>query len=577
MLFLDARRLTGPNHLAPVPLVIVELGLEGPETAAAAEAAYVSELARMRSALGLEPEVELVSRAHRGGVVLGYNAPIDIMLPLADVSEWAAESACAVLAGAGPWPLEPKRSEFASLLESASNPRLLALEAVCVERDMPLLWDDDQVSIGLGRKSICFDNTSIPEVEEIPWEDVGKIRVALVTGTNGKTTSSRLLAHMGKSAGILVGSTSTDHVRVGDQILERGDWTGPSAARVVLRHKDVQLAVLETARGGILRRGLAVQTCDAALITNVSVDHVGGYGIDDLNAMTRVKGVVAEAVDPDGTVVLNAADPYLADFADGVVAKVTFFANLDAGGAASDRTEKAKLVIDRHLAIGGAAVLARNGEIVCIQADSGSERVLARVEDAPITFGGAADYNIDNVLGAVAMAQALWIDDAAIVRGLKSFTMTDNPGRGQLVVRDSVRVLLDFGHNTDGIRAVMALIAKLREEASGSRGKLTVIAGSPGDRTDEDLEDMVRAVAAGKPDHVIVRELPKYLRGRALGEIPGIFQRVLQAEGLPGDAFELAETEVAGLKRALERSTPGDFIALLVHIDQDAVNAFLER
>lgn len=570
MQLLDARRLTGPNHLAPMPLVIVELALAEGETAEDAERAYGGELARMREALGFDGEVELVARAHHGGVVLGYNAPIDIMLPLADVSEWAAESACAVLAGQGGWPLEPKRTEFAELIESARNPRLLDLEMTCVERDMPLLWDDTHVSIGLGRKSISFENASIPPLEEIPWEDVGKIRVALVTGTNGKTTSSRLIAHMGTRAGIIVGSTSTDHVRVGDTILERGDWTGPSAARVVLRHPDVQMAVLETARGGILRRGLALATCDAALITNVSVDHVGGYGIDDLNAMTRVKGVVAEAVDPDGTVVLNAADPYLVEFADGVVAKITYFANLDARG---ERAKKAAEVVEAHRAMGGAAVIARNGDIVCIQASTGEERVLARVPDAPITFDGAADYNIDNVLGAVAMAQALWIDDAAIVRGLRTFSMSENPGRGQLIQHAGVRILLDFGHNTDGIRAVMGLIHKLR----GGVGKLTVIAGSPGDRSDADLEDMVRAVASGRPDRVIVRELPKYLRGRALGEIPAIFGRVLAAEGLANDAFELAESEVSALARAIDLATPGDFIALLVHIDQDAVNAFLGR
>ena len=240
--FLDARRLTGPNHLAPMPLVIVELGLGEGDTAARAHTTYAAELERMRRALGFTDSVEFVVRAHRGGIVFGYAASIDIMLPLADVSEWAGESACSIVNGGEAFALEPKRTEFAELIEKARNPRLLALEETCIERDMPLLWDDEQVSIGLGRKSISFGNASIPDVAEIPWEEVGKIRVALITGTNGKTTSSRILTHMGKCAGIIVGSTSTDHVRVGDIILERGDWTGPSAARVVLRHRDVQMA-----------------------------------------------------------------------------------------------------------------------------------------------------------------------------------------------------------------------------------------------------------------------------------------------------------------------------------------------
>lgn len=572
MQLLDARRLTGPNHLAPFPLVLVELGLAEGETIARAEAAYLEELVRMRGALGLSTDIELVGRAHRGGVVFGYAAPIDVMLPLADVSEWAAESACAVLSGAAPHPLEPKRTEFAELLDAAKNPPLLALEAAAFERDMPFLWDDEKVSIGLGRKSLTFDRNAIPDVESIDWSDIGKIKVALVTGTNGKTTSSRLLAHIGRCAGIIVGSTSTDFVRVGDTILQRGDWTGPSAARVVLRHPEVQLAVLETARGGILRRGLAIEQCDAALVTNVAVDHVGGYGIDDLNAMTRVKGVVAEAVVPEGTVVLNAADPHLVAFAEGVAASVAFFANLDGSDA---RTQAAGRVIAEHIDCGGSAVFARNGEIVSIQAGTGTRTTFGRVADAPITFGGAAAYNVENVLAAVAMAQALWVDDTSIVRGLRTFTMAENPGRGQFIEKNGVQILLDFGHNTDGILAVMQLVQKLRE-ARGRGGKLTVIAGSPGDRTDADLEDMVRAIATGKPDRVIVRELPKYLRGRTLGEIPAIFRRVLVAEGLADEAFEQVEGEVAALSHALSLAKPGDFVALLVHLEQHEVAAYLQ-
>jgi len=210
-----------------------------------------------------------------------------------------------------------------------------ALEALdgetneATRRALPLLWDDEHVSIGEGSRSACWPRAALPDVADVPWQDLGAIPVALVTGTNGKTTSTRLLARMAREAGFRVGAASSDEISIGTQVVQNGDWTGPAAARIVLRDTGVDFAVLETARGGILRRGLAVESCDAALITNISDDHLGSYGVDDLAAMTRVKAVVADAVRPAGTVVLNAHDEKLVALASSLDRAVVFFANLD--------------------------------------------------------------------------------------------------------------------------------------------------------------------------------------------------------------------------------------------------------
>ena len=290
MRLVDARRLTGPNHLSRAPLVIVEIALEPSESAGAACDAYRGELRRMRAAFGLEADVPMLTRLHHGGAVFGYEAPVDAMLACAEMSEWAVESAAEVMAGRPPCSVEPKRVVIAEVLERDRNPRLVALAAEARRRDVPFLWDDDVVSLGTGKRSTSFPKAELPDLASVAWETLGAIPTVLVTGTNGKTTSSRLLARIATEAGLRVGTTSTDGITVGSELLEDGDWTGPAAARIVLRRADVDLAVLETARGGILRRGLAVDTCDAALVTNVSDDHIGLYGIDDVEAMARGEG-----------------------------------------------------------------------------------------------------------------------------------------------------------------------------------------------------------------------------------------------------------------------------------------------
>ena len=517
MRLVDTRRLTGPNHLARTPLVLVEVGLDEGETVEHALAAYRSELARMRAALGLPTDVEVIHRGHTGGAVFGYEVPIDVMLAWAEISEWAAESAAELLAKREPHALEPKRGEIEAMLIRDRNPKLLALVHEARTRNLPLLWDDELVTLGSGRRSASFAKDALPDVGAVAWETLGSIPTALVTGTNGKTTSSRLLARIATEAGLCVGTTSTGGITVGAETLEDGDWTGPAAARIVLRRTDVDLAVLETARGGILRRGLAVDACDVALVTNVSDDHIGLYGIDDVAAMARVKGVVAEAVRTDGTAVLNAADPRLVALAGELACNVTFFADLDAGGAA------ARKVVADHRARGKRVVFAEGGEIR--SANGPDQEAIVRVDAVPITFGGAARYNVENLLGAVATAEALGLAREAIVRGVVGFAMRDNPGRGQVIDCDGVTLVIDFGHNPDGVRAIMQLVSSLRSagkerNARNVQGRLTVVTGSPGDRSDQEIVDLARVLYEARPDRVFVRELSEYVRGRTPGDVP---------------------------------------------------------
>ncbi len=572
MQYVDARRLTGPNHLARHPLVMVELALADGEDRAAVRATYASELGRMRVALGFSADVALVERPQAGGTVLAYAEAIDAMLACAEMSEWAAMSASALLAGQPALDLEPKRTEVLAMLARDRSPRLLALEEEARRRSLPFLWDDEAASIGLGARSETWPRGALPELADVPWERLGRIPVALVTGTNGKTTSTRWLGKVAREAGERVGVASSDAISVAGEVLDEGDWTGPAAARVILRRKDVDVAVLETARGGILRRGLAVETCDVALLTNVSDDHVGSYGIDDLEAMAEVKAVTAEAARAlPGAVALNAADVRLAALGESYEregrARVILFADLDAEQADSGTRER----IERHRAGGGDVVFTRTGALVRVR--GGQEHVLTSVTSIPLAFGGAARFNVANALGVVAAATAMGLPDEAIVRALETFTPAENPRRTELFTHATgARVLLDFGHNPDGVRAVMTLVKELRRTV---RGRLTLCLGSPGDRGDRELDEIARVLASARPDKVILREMPHYLRGRAPGEVSEVYGRAFRAHGVPGEAVALADSEVASLRLALENARDGDFVVLLVHLDQVEVSAFL--
>lgn len=211
-----------------------------------------------------------------------------------------------------------------------------------------------------------------------------------------------------------------------------------------------------------------------------------------------------------------------------------------------------------------------DGCIVC--AHGREEKVLAKLDAIPLTFGGTARFNVENVLGAVAAARALGLGDDAILRGIEGFTPAENPRRTALVERNGTRILLDFGHNADGVRSVLKLVRSLRR---GGEGRLFVITGSAGDRSDRELEEIARAIHEAGPTRVFLRELPKYLRGRQPGEVPEVFRRAFVSLGFEPSAIAFATSEVGSLDQALKAAEPGDFIVLLVHLEHDEVRAFL--
>jgi UDP-N-acetylmuramyl tripeptide synthase len=557
MLLRDSRRLTGPNLLSDRAGAVIEATLDGEDAARLVEA-WRAEARRMLEAVGW-PAEETRARAFPGGVILALSAPVDTLYAATEVNEWAWEAAAATLAGSAPPPFEQAVSRLRDTIAAERKPRLIALQAAAAEREVAFVADHQMVSVGLGAGSRSWRIEELPRVEAVDWSTVRDIPVALITGTNGKSTTVRLLAEMAQAAGLTPGTSSTDGVRVGDAEVTRGDYSGPGGARTVLRDRRVEQAVLETARGGILRRGLAVRRAQAAVVTNVADDHIGEFGIHDLDALAETKLVVARAIGPDGRLVLNADDGRLRAHAARVRAPLAWF-SVD-----PDRT-----ALRSHVAAGGDACWLEDGMLLAARA--GRRTPVVHEREVPITFGGAARHNVANALAAIAAGLAIGLPVAAIAAGLRRFESTPerNPGRANLWELGGVRILVDFAHNPHGLRALARMAAAM------PAARRLLLVGQAGDRSDEDVRELARTGWSMRPDRVILKELPEILRGRELGEVPALMESALREAGAPPDRIARAASEGEGVRAALAWAQPGDLLVLLIHVERRAVTRLLE-
>ncbi len=563
MQLVDSRRLRGPNLQVGRAAAVAEVSLDPGDDPEEATRAWRRALERLAAALGVADVAHAVARPFPGGICFVLPAPIDILYAATEINEWAIAVAAAELASrVHDESFEEACARISAEIEEESRPGLLALEQAARARHVAFLWDDEQITLGMAARARTYPIGELPAPDEVPWSELGHIPVVLVTGTNGKTTTTRLIARMALEAGRAVGNTSTDGIAVNGVVVEPGDWTGAEAARQLLRRDDIQLAVLETARGGILRRGLAIDHADAALLLNVSADHLGEFGVHDLPTMAKAKAVVGQVVAPPGHVVINADDAHLLALADTFEAPVILF-SLDAASPA----------LAAHRAAGGVVVFARDGALW--RGVGAREHRIVEIDRIAISFGGIAEYNVANALGAAAVGWSLGLPDDAITRALERFDAADNPGRGQLVERPGgVRVLVDFGHNPVALHGVLALARALQQGDAGERtGKLVVATTQAGDRDGPALARHAAAIADARPTLVLVWETPHLRRGRAPGETAEIIARELRQRGI---AVEIAEMEVDALQQGLARATAGDIVVVSPCIDRTGVAKLLE-
>ena len=542
MEYLDARRITGPNLLWNRPGSILDISCSAEETDDVIRA-WESAVRYMLEAVGWSDESTCYSRLS-GGVSLVFSAPIDALYAASEINEWAwLCMQSGVEAEAFP-DLAARIAEIRDLIKEEVNPALLQLEAAAIEHGVSFLWDDDDVSVGLGTGSDTWPFRELPHPDELDWARFHDVPVGIVTGTNGKTTTVRLATHILSGTGKNVGVSCTDWIAVNDRIIERGDWSGPGGARNVLRQIEVDVAILETARGGLLRRGLGVNKADVALITNIAEDHLGDFGSRNLQELLDIKWVVSRAVDTTGTLVLNADDDLLVAKAGDYAGKIVWF-SLDADN----------VIVKKHVGEGGLAFVLDGTALTKYQGNEAE--VICESTDISITLDGAARHNTANSLAAAALAFCLGTSIDAICVGLKSVTQDDNPGRCNVYEIDGFRVLVDFAHNPQAMRALFDM-------AGGLPAKRRLLAfGQAGDRPDDLIGELAREAWSIGLDAVIVSELETYHRGRGHGEVYKLIHDELIRCGADEKQVRHFELEMVSLDAALDWAEPGDLIIML--------------
>jgi len=540
----DSRRLTGPNLFGPKAGAIIDVKIKN------VDSDQVINIWQQKIHLLLEKinwkNESIAFRKYEGGASLVITAPIDCLYAATEVNEAAWQLTVNELKNVAELDIEAITAALLNEIREEENPPLQAIYEAARKHNVVFLSDDDKVSLGYGASCQIYPVHQIPKEKDIVWDKIKDIPVALVTGTNGKSTTVRLASSVVKAAGKRCGITSTDYIRVGDKILDHGDYSGPGGARTLLRNLETEFAFLEVARGGMLRRGIGINQARTALITNVSEDHLGEYGINDLSDMVEAKFIVRQCINNDQNLILNADDNGCVDFAKRLTNNIVWFS-----------WSKDNSVIQNHIRSHGCACYVKDESIYYYSNDS--EQFIISVKDIPITFGGAAKHNVHNALAVVAMSFSLGLTLNDIVSGLINFSSTpvDNPGRGNLFEIKGFKVILDFAHNEHGL----GLMAETVNNMPANR-KLIML-GQAGDRSDDLIEGLVKSALKANPDMLIICELESYLRGRELGEVPDLIHSLALKHGLDEGQIMRTNNSVEGTEIALNWARSGDLLLLL--------------
>jgi cyanophycin synthetase len=382
-----------------------------------------------------------------------------------------------------------------------------------------------------------------------PEGSPSRIPIAAITGTNGKTTTSRMLSHILKMAGFTVGTTSTDGVYIDGRLTVAGDMTGPTAAQMVLRDPSVDAAVMETARGGLLRSGLGYRSSNVSACLNVAADHLGLKGVETLEDLAEVKRIVVEVA--TDAAVLNADDPHCLQMADYCTASKLCYVTMNRNHP----------LVREHIKAGGTALVLEhgiNGNMITLYDENGHNMPLLWTHLIPATLEGRALHNVQNAMFAAALAYHMGLSLENIQHGLRTFDSTffQSPGRLNVYAEHPFKVIMDYAHNPAAVKMVCDVVDRF-----DVTGKKIIVLTMPGDRRDEDIIE-VASIAAGHFDHYICRR-DANTRGRAPDEVPAMLRQGLLDNGVAEDCIEIIEEEEAANQVALNMARAGDLLLIL--------------
>lgn len=572
----DSRRLKGPNLLTDRTGAVIEVSVSGFSVEKVINT-WASYARYLLDGVGWRDE-KIVTRTFLQGADLGITAPFGVLHSASRLNEAAWSATVASLnqvhsddhADRIPIPSETRPAQddieltnqiatLKRLIAEERNPDLIVLKDQAEQQQVSIYPDQKEVSIGSGKGSKTWPIHQLPAPDEVSWEDVYDVPAALVTGTNGKSTTVRLAATIMGAAGIRAGVHATEGVYVVGEDLEKREKEETSDVYALLRNTGVDVVLSEVSRRNIIRRGLPIARADVAIITNVAADHLGECGVSTLEDLTAVHFIVHRALKDGGILILNADDPYIVRYAEALDAKICWF---------SLHPENPLVV--QQIARGGSGCYVKDHSITCAS-KHGREAILS-INDIPITLGGTARHDVSNSLAAVCLAKILGVPTAAIVDGLVHFQgdASDNPGRGNYFDLNGVKVLLDYAHNAHGLSAVVNTIIRMPAK------RRLVLFDQESDHPEEEIRRLARMAWSMQPDKFIISSQRQGTLHKSSGEVPAVIHNELKCLGTADERIELVGTSLEGVQRAVMWAEEGDFLLLLAHSEPGRVLDYLQ-
>ncbi len=488
-------------------------------------------------------------RTYSKGFKYAISAPEDLLFCAIYVLRQTWESVYSKYKTGEFYPIEKILAYIEPEIKSELN---LKYRAICNEarrRSLNVFLEKYDLCIGSGKYAFRADIDDI-SLRDIPWDDIKEVPSVMVTGTNGKTTTVRLTAYIARHAGKKVGYCSTDWVMVGDEIVEKGDLSGPTGSLRVMMHPEVELAVLEVARGGLVRRGLIADYVKGATVTNVSEDHLGQDGIENIVDMAETKSLVYAAVRQGGYCIINLDDVQMRKRVETLSGKKILITQKKL----THKDVKAYLKYADHICfIKDGAFYWKTGA---------KEFLVATFAETPITVNGMAKHNIENAMNTICLSHVLGLTRKQIANGLKTYhnTAENNRGRANTFRHNGGTIIVDFAHNPAAIGAIL----NMGHAYLKSGAKFTMLLGNTGNRL-QLTDGICQMVVDAKVDTVMIKEIPNFLRGAKIGQIPKMIEDSLLKKGMKKNQLVMIGDEETALEHTLKTIQPGDVCVFLCH------------
>ncbi|RTK93482.1 MAG: hypothetical protein EKK64_10100 [Neisseriaceae bacterium] len=542
-------RLLGQSRFFDGAGAVIDISLTTDDNQKIADL-FVEELNRILRRLSVK-DYEVKSLVFDNGINIALSYPYDLLMVACDLLDWVWLEVIDFLEKDLPIRTLKATDIFEQMIEDNQQIILRKIYNKAREHKVNFFIQNDLIVLGSGVGQFRVKKNKLTKLKDIPWKKIHNVPTAIITGTNGKTTTTRLTEFICRKAKLKSAYCSTDWVMVNGKKVVEGDLSGPTGHQYAMMNQKVEVAILEAARGGIVKRGLMPNYADVATVTNIAYDHIGQNGINTLDDLANAKGVVYNALKDDGIAIVNLDDEHIMKL--NIPNKKAYIS-----------TKLAEKEISKYLTNDNYVVFIRDKHIVL--KTKAVEHVLNKIDDIPITVYGLATYNYENVLHAVALSYALDITPDQIIFGLKKFGADDKSNFGRwnyYLSKNHGHLVVDIAHNPAGLENILSLATGVKK-LKNIDGKLRLMYGNTADRRDT-IPEIVSIINKYNVDEVIIKEFQESLRGSSLGEMPQVFYDELIKQGFPDSKIKVIPNELEATAHILNHTKKNDFTLLCSH------------